>query len=737
VQHAHQKAIIHRDLKPSNVLVMTQDGKRIPKIIDFGVAKATAQRLTEKTMFTQLGVLIGTPEYMSPEQAEMTGEDVDTRTDVYSLGVMLYELLVGVLPFDSRELRSAGLEGIRKKIREEEPLTPSRRLITLGDRSTESANRRSVDRSTLQRELKGDLDWITMKSLAKDRTRRYGSPSELAGDIARYLHHEPVLARPPSTAYRVGKFVRRHKLGVAAASVLLAGVVVGIVGSTVGLIQARRSEARALAEAQRSQRVAGFLEGLLSDVSPARMGDVLREDVRERVKQSKSRDSSTEAEAASALASLDRALAGVPLSDTGIALLDAEILEPMTSRIEGELSDDPVVAARLYFAIAEFQRVLGRKLQAIAAHEKALELRRRALGEDHADTLGSKLELALQYWTVGREEEHLELVTDVAERGARVLGEEHELTLRALGEIADVRMSRSNDEATVREAEEQRIELLETMRRVLGAEHRETLVATDLVAMIYQRRGDRDRAESLYREGLETSRRALGEEDRSTLRTRFNLAVLYHQTGMYDKAESEFLRALEWGERRYGSSSEFVLYGSANLGVICFEQGRYEEAVRYRRKAVEGGLRSMGQNVPQVESWKRALAYALSRVGDYREAESLFREVLGASHGDGDQRREGRAHLGLAELELLRGNAVRARSHLEQALGYIEERGESEDYLGLASFYVLAGDHDPAIRALRKGVEEGLSRPRIAVRADLTPLHGDPEFEALVADPSR
>jgi non-specific serine/threonine protein kinase/serine/threonine-protein kinase len=198
VQHAHQKAIIHRDLKPSNVLVSIQDGKAVPKIIDFGVAKATAQRLTEKTVFTQLGVLIGTPEYMSPEQAEMTEQDVDTRTDVYSLGVMLYELLVGALPFDPKELRSGGYDGIRRKIREEDPPRPSTRLSTLGDRSAESAKCRQVDLPSLQRQLRGDLDWITMKALEKDRTRRYGSPMELAADVERHLEHRPVLASPPS-----------------------------------------------------------------------------------------------------------------------------------------------------------------------------------------------------------------------------------------------------------------------------------------------------------------------------------------------------------------------------------------------------------------------------------------------------------------------------------------------------------------------------------------------------------
>ncbi|MHC4108277.1 MAG: serine/threonine protein kinase, partial [Planctomycetota bacterium] len=172
VQHAHQKGVIHRDIKPSNVLVAIQDDRPVPKIIDFGVAKATEQRLTEKTMFTQLGALIGTPEYMSPEQADLTGLDVDTRTDVYSLGVLLYEMLVGVLPFDSKELRKAGFDEIRRRIREDEPSRPSTRVSTLGESAADSARNRKTDPGTLSRRLRGDLDWITMKALEKDRTRR-------------------------------------------------------------------------------------------------------------------------------------------------------------------------------------------------------------------------------------------------------------------------------------------------------------------------------------------------------------------------------------------------------------------------------------------------------------------------------------------------------------------------------------------------------------------------------------
>src|SRR5580704_15958007 len=217
VQHAHQKAIIHRDLKPSNVLVVEQNNKAVPKIIDFGLAKATTQRLTEMTMFTELGVMMGTPEYMSPEQADQREQNIDTRTDVYSLGVILYQLLVGVLPFEVKALRAAGLEAILRVIREQEPPKPSTRIRSLGPASAETAEKRKEEPRSFARHVQGELDWITMKALEKDRTRRYGSPAELGADIGHYLRNEPVLAHLPSARYRANKFVRRHRFGVGAA----------------------------------------------------------------------------------------------------------------------------------------------------------------------------------------------------------------------------------------------------------------------------------------------------------------------------------------------------------------------------------------------------------------------------------------------------------------------------------------------------------------------------------------
>jgi eukaryotic-like serine/threonine-protein kinase len=242
IQHAHQKGIIHRDIKPSNVLVSEHDGKPVPKVIDFGVAKATGERLADDQQKTALGLFIGTPEYMSPEQAGITEQDVDSRTDIYSLGILLYELLVGTVPFESKRLRQTGYAEIQRIIREEEPARPSTRLTSIGASATEVADRRLTNTPDLGRELRGDLDWIALKAIEKDRSRRYQSASEFAADIARHLHDEPVVARPPSVAYRTKKFVTRNRIGVAAAAIVLLAVVAGLITSTALYFRAERAK---------------------------------------------------------------------------------------------------------------------------------------------------------------------------------------------------------------------------------------------------------------------------------------------------------------------------------------------------------------------------------------------------------------------------------------------------------------------------------------------------------------
>ncbi|MHC5005761.1 MAG: serine/threonine protein kinase [Planctomycetota bacterium] len=245
VQHAHQKGIIHRDVKPSNVLVKMVGDQPVPKVIDFGIAKATGYSLTELTLFTDRGQLIGTPEYMSPEQAEVSASNVDTRADIYSLGVVLYELLAGTLPFEAGVLRSGTLQDIQSRIREQQPPRPSTCIKALATGSAEAARCRRTTPHTLRRRLKGELDWITMKAMEKDRSRRYATVSELAGDVKRHLRHEPVLAGPPSTFYRLRKLIRRNRAATIATLVVFVGLTWGTVGLTVGLHEAKQERDRA------------------------------------------------------------------------------------------------------------------------------------------------------------------------------------------------------------------------------------------------------------------------------------------------------------------------------------------------------------------------------------------------------------------------------------------------------------------------------------------------------------
>ncbi len=427
VQHAHQKGIIHRDLKPSNLLVGHEDPEGVAKVIDFGVARAISQPLTEHTLYTEQGQLVGTPEYMSPEQADVGNQDIDTRTDVYSLGVVLYELLTGVLPFDHQAFREGGLEQMRRAIREEEPTTPSTRLSrTSLEDSAPLAERRGTDARTLCRRLHGDLDWITLKAMAKDRTRRYESVGELAADLRRHLSHEPVTAMRPSTTYRLRKFVRRNRALVTGLAAVLLTLVAGSTGMMLLALEAGQ-------QARAAQAAASFLsDDLLGAVAP---------------EQTKSP-----------------------------ALTVHSLLDVATDRLQGKFAEQPLVEAAIRQSLGETYAKLGDYGAAEPHLQRAYHLRREHLGVRAPLTLASMGQLGRLHFFQARYQEAEPLLQESWRRKTAQLGREDAQTLEAAVWLGLLYLYQSAPGHTDR-AEELLAEAFGTAERVLGPEHPVTLEA--------------------------------------------------------------------------------------------------------------------------------------------------------------------------------------------------------------------------------------------------------------------
>jgi eukaryotic-like serine/threonine-protein kinase len=643
VQHAHQKAVIHRDLKPSNVLVVEQDNKAVPKIIDFGLAKATGQRLTDKTMFTQLGVMMGTPEYMSPEQADQREQNIDTRTDVYSLGVILYLLLAGVLPFETKALRASGLEDVLRAIREQEPLKPSTRIRSLGPDTAASAEKRKEEPRSFARHLQGELDWITMKALEKDRARRYGSPAELAADIAHYLRHEPVLAHPPSAGYRASKFVRRHRFGVAAAA---SAVVLLIAFAAAMAIQARRiarERDRANRQAEAEQRVAEFMTNMfkVSDPSEAR----------------------------------------------GNTITAREILDKASKDIENQLTKDPELQAQMMGVMGRVYLELGLFSRAQALLQRAWDIRTRDLGPGNPETLKDATELA---WTLMREGQYTQaekVGREALDTSRHALGPEHPITIGLMIDLTFI----LSEEGRFAEAETIGQETVNIANRVLGPEAPNTLAAMSNLASVLSREGRYDESEKINRELLEVRRRVLGPEHPDTLIIMNNLATDLEEEGKYSEAEEINRETLDIRRRVLGPEHPLTLSSMSNLADVLGDDGKYPEAERIDRETLEIRNRVLGPENPDTLTSMDNLAYVLYHEDRYAEAEKLAsqaadirRRVLGPDHPE-----TALSTYTLACIALRRGQRDKALSMLRQSVDH-----------GLAPNTALAMEKDPDLQSL-------------------------------------
>ncbi len=689
VQHAHQKAIIHRDLKPSNILVVEVDGKPMPRIIDFGLAKVTAPAVVGETAFTQLGVFLGTPGYMSPEQADPDVRDIDTRTDVYSLGVVLYELLTGYLPFDAMQWKERRLDQVLRHLRETDPQRPSTRVSTNRDTSTASAEARGTQPGQLVSLLRGDLDWITLKALERERERRYSTVSEFAADIERYLENRPVVARPASRAYRLRKYVRRNRVAVAVAGGAFALLV------AFALMQAAQLR-HTTRERDRANRITQFMTSMFKVSNPSEA--------------------------------------------RGNTVTAREILDKSSKEIDAGLSDDPELRAQMMDVMGEVYGNLGLFGRSHVLLSQAVDIRRRVLGPNDAQTLTSMDHLA---WTLCREGHYAEaekMQRETLDARRRVLGPENPDTLESIENLAWSLKEQSH----YAEAEKLQRETLDIRRRILGVEHPDTLVSmTDLAASL-SGQGNFAEAEKLERDALDIQRRILGPENPRTMTSMNNLGNTLNQEDKYPEAEKLQRETLDIQGRVLGPEHPDTLRSMVNLALTLNQEHRYSDAERLERDAIAIDRRVLGPEHPVTLSAMNNLVNTLNEEHDYAEAEKLGREtleirrrVLGPEHRStlmsmanlaATLRGEGR----YADAEKLEWETLEIQQRL---LGRNHPDTADSNY-NLAVTEVFEGKRDQAFDHLREAIDHGLPLDEslaIETDSDLKLLHGDPRFTALVA----
>jgi serine/threonine protein kinase/tetratricopeptide (TPR) repeat protein len=612
VHHAHQKGIIHRDLKPSNILVSAENDRPTPKIIDFGVAKAMSQPLTERTLFTEDSHLLGTPEYMSPEQADMVNEDIDIRSDIYSLGVLLYVLLAGILPYDSETFRRGGIEHIRKTIRETDPKTPSTRLTKLGEEAKKLAESRRTEVATLAKRLHTELEWIPLKAMRKERAERYRSASEMADDIENYLTGAPLIAGPPGTGYKLKKLVQRNRVLVGGVAAVLVVLIAGIVISTNFAI----GQARASAEAQ---LVASFLNT-----------DVLRS-----ARDVKGREATV-----------------VDILNAAVARLD-----------EGRFRNQPLVEASIRGRLCMTYYDLGYYALAAQHQEPTPRIYAEQLGENHIKTKVALNWLAVYYYYAGkyREAEPLykrivkqvhehsmwncNLATTYAGQGRY---EEAGALLRECLEDVNWATQRTwaqyglhlgeiyREQGQYEAAERVVLKTLEACRQGQeeGADrtYDNCMVrCLNELALLHLAQQRYEKAEELFERGIDLGERALpGQDHPFTLRHVNGLGVLRTKQHLYEAAETLFNRALEGRKRKLGEDHPYTLETIHDFGVLRREQQRYEEAESLLLQALHGRQRKLGNDHPVCFESMHELAVLYIRQARDEDAERL---LLDAFHG--------------------------------------------------------------------------------------------------------
>jgi serine/threonine protein kinase len=535
VQHAHQKAIIHRDLKPSNILVVDVDGKSAPRIIDFGIAKAMSKSDADDTVVTLGGAPMGTPGYMSPEQANPRQGDVDTRTDVYSLGVILYELLAGAHPLDSRPPHEQPRSEVLRQLNEDEPPSPSARLREDEKTCTAAALKRGTDPKHLVTVLHGDLDWITMKAMERDRARRYGTPSELATDIGRYLRSEPVLARPASSGYRLKKYIGRHRLGVTAAGVLAALLVAFAVTQGVELRRITR-------ERDRADRITQIMTKMFEVSNPSEA--------------------------------------------RGNSITAREILDKSSQQIDSDLAKDPDLQAQMSNVMGNVYEKLGLYSRAKPLLEKSAQTRTRILGPKDPVTLRSMDDLGWILFREGQYPEAEKLLRKTLEERRLVLGSDNMETAESAMHLAATLAG----ESRYSEAGKLDQEAVDISKRLLGPEHPFTLVTMTNLGGTLQQEGRLEESKAILWKTLSLEQDALGPEHPTTLLCRTILGTTLIEMGEYAEAEKLQEQTRDIQIRVLGGDHPETAISTYNLACLAAKMGEHDRSLDLLREAVTHGL---------------------------------------------------------------------------------------------------------------------------------------------------